>query len=83
MENENTELRKKASRLTLIVVTVLAVLVAADIIYMLVTKNTNLFLFQILLAAFIVGYMVMTDIVEPLICGAFKNMTDTRRDGFL
>ena len=77
------EEKKKVQKLTMKVLLVLTAVIAAYIIYALVTKYLNIGIFEVLLALFVVIYLVMSDIIEPWKLGLFREMTIGRRDGFV
>ena len=69
------EEKKKVQKLTMKVLLVLTAVIAAYIIYALVTKSLNIVIFEVLLALFVVIYLVMSDIIEPWKLGLFREMT--------
>lgn len=83
-QTEQMEEKKKAAqKLTMRIVIALTVVVAAYVIYALVTKNINILIFEILLGIFVVAYLVLSDVVEPWMVGLFQNLTPARRNGYL
>ena len=76
---EKKRVQKDTIRIMLIITAVLAV----DVIYMLVTKNLNMTLFQILLALFLVAYLVLSDVVEPLRLGMFQDISPEQKRGYV
>ena len=51
--------------------------------YALVTKNINMQIFEVLLGIFVIGYLVLSDVVEPWLTGLLKNMTQMRKTAYL
>lgn len=83
-QTEQMEEKKKAAqKLTMRIVIALTVVVAAYVIYALVTKNINILIFEILLGIFVVAYLVLSDVVEPWMVGLFQKLTPARRNGYL
>lgn len=88
MENtENTEemkaKKKAAQRLTTGIIIGMTVIVLGYVAYALVTKNINMQIFEVLLGIFVIGYLVLSDVVEPWLTGLLKNMTQMRKTAYL
>lgn len=77
------EEKKKVQKQTMKVLLVLTAVIAAYIIYALVTKSLNIVIFEVLLALFVIVYLLMSDIIEPWKLGMFRELTIGRRDGFI
>ncbi len=84
---ENTEemkaKKKAAQRLTTGIIIGMTVIVLGYVAYALVTKNINMQIFEVLLGIFVIGYLVLSDVVEPWLTGLLKNMTQMRRTAYL
>lgn len=74
--------KKEVQKLTSRVVIGMIAVLAIYIVYALAAKKMNIVLFQVMLAAFIVVYTVMLDVVEPYRLGKLKNMTIGQRDAY-
>ena len=77
------EKRKEAGRLTTRVIIAITAVIVLYVAYVLITKNMNVVVFEVMLMIFVIAYVVMNDIVEPLKLGIFENMTVGQRSGFL
>ena len=79
---ENTEemkaKKKTAQRLTTGIIIGMTVVVLGYVAYALVTKNINMQIFEVLLGIFVIGYLVLSDVVEPWLTGLLKDMTQMR-----
>ena len=84
---ENTEemkaKKKAAQRLTTGIIIGMTVVVLGYVAYALVTKNINMQIFEVLLGIFVIGYLVLSDVVEPWLTGLLKNMTQMRKTAYL
>ena len=84
---ENTEemkaKKKAAQRLTTGIIIGMTVIVLGYVAYALVTKNINMQIFDVLLGIFVIGYLVLSDVVEPWLTGLLKNMTQMRKTAYL
>lgn len=84
---ENTEemkaKKKAAQRLTTGIIIGMTVIVLGYVAYALVTKNINMQIFEVLLGIFVIGYLVLSDVVEPWLTGLLKNMTQMRKTAYL
>lgn len=84
---ENTEemkaKKKAAQRLTTGIIIGMTVVVLGYVAYALVTKNINMQIFEVLLCIFVIGYLVLSDVVEPWLTGLLKDMTQMRKTAYL
>ena len=84
---ENTEemkaKKKAAQRLTTGIIIGMTVVVLGYVAYALVTKNINLQIFEVLLGIFVIGYLVLSDVVEPWLTGLLQDMTQMRKTAYL
>ena len=84
---ENTEemkaKKKAAQRLTTGIIIGMTVIVLGYVAYALVTKNINKQIFEVLLGIFVIGYLVLSDVVEPWLTGLLKDMTQMRKTAYL
>lgn len=84
---ENTEemkaKKKAAQRLTTGIIIGMTVIVLGYVAYALVTKNINMQIFEVLLGIFVIGYLVLSDVVEPWLTGFLKDMTQMRKTAYL
>ena len=84
---ENTEemkaKKKAAQRLTTGIIIGMTVIVLGYVAYALVTKNINMRIFEVLLGIFVIGYLVLSDVVEPWLTGLLKDMTQMRKTAYL
>ena len=84
---ENTEemkaKKKAAQRLTTGIIIGMTVIVLGYVAYALVTKNINMQIFEALLGIFVIGYLVLSDVVEPWLTGLLKDMTQMRKTAYL
>ncbi len=84
---ENTEemkaKKKTAQRLTTGIIIGMTVVVLGYVAYALVTKNINMQIFEVLLGIFVIGYLVLSDVVEPWLTGLLKDMTQMRKTAYL
>ena len=85
MENkEEMKAKKKAAqRLTTGIIIGMTVVVLGYVAYALVTKNINMQIFEVLLGIFVIGYLVLSDVVEPWLTGLLKDMTQMRKTAYL
>ena len=77
---ENTE---AAQRMTTGIIIGMTVIVLGYVAYALVTKNINMRIFEVLLGIFVIGYLVLSDVVEPWLTGLLKDMTQMRKTAYL
>ena len=84
MENKETmeAKKKKAQRLTALAITGMAVLVIGYAVYAIATKHVNMILFEILLGCFVIGYLLLTDVMEPWKTGLLKDLTPRRKTAY-
>ena len=75
--------KKAAQRLTTGIIIGMTVIVLGYVAYALVTKNINMQIFEVLLGIFVIGYLVLSDVVEPWLTGLLKNMTQMRKTAYL
>ena len=84
---ENTEemkaKKKAAQRLTTGIIIGMTVIVLGYVAYALVTKNINMQIFEVLLGIFVIGYLVLSDVVEPWLTGLLQDMTQMRKTAYL
>lgn len=84
---ENTEemkaKKKAAQRLTTGIIIGMTVIVLGYVAYALVMKNINMQIFEVLLGIFVIGYLVLSDVVEPWLTGLLKDMTQMRKTAYL
>ena len=84
---ENTEemkaKKKAAQRLTTGIIIGMSVIVLGYVAYALVTKDINMRIFEVLLGIFVIGYLVLSDVVEPWLTGLLKDMTQMRKTAYL
>ena len=84
---ENTEemkaKKKAAQRLTTGIIIGMTVIVLGYVAYALVTKNIHMRIFEVLLGIFVIGYLVLSDVVEPWLTGLLKDMTQMRKTAYL
>ena len=88
MENhetyENKKMRQKeVQKLTLVVLGVMTVIIIGYAAYGLATESINMLLFSLMLAGFVVIYLVLSDIVEPYRLGLLRELTQEKRSAFL
>ena len=75
--------KKAAQRLTTGIIIGMTVVVLGYVAYALVTKNINMQIFEVLLGIFVIGYLVLSDVVEPWLTGLLKDMTQMRKTAYL
>ena len=75
--------KKAAQRLTTGIIIGMTVIVLGYVAYALVTKNINMQIFEVLLGIFVIGYLVLSDVVEPWLTGLLKDMTQMRKTAYL
>ena len=84
---ENTEemkaKKKAAQRMTTGIIIGMTVIVLGYVAYALVTKNINMRIFEVLLGIFVIGYLALSDVVEPWLTGLLKDMTQMRKTAYL
>ena len=84
---ENTEemkaKKKAAQRMTTGIIIGMTVIVLGYVAYALVTKNINMQIFEVLLGIFVIGYLVLSDVVEPWLTGLLQDMTQMRKTAYL
>ena len=84
---ENTEemkaKKKAAQRLTTGIIIGMTVIVLGYVAYALVTNNINMRIFEALLGIFVIGYLALSDVVEPWLTGLLKDMTHMRKTAYL
>ena len=83
MENEEAMKKKRVQKLTTGIIIGMTVIVLGYVAYALVTKNINMQIFEVLLGIFVIGYLVLSDVVEPWLTGLLKNMTQMRKTAYL
>ena len=84
---ENTEemkaKKKAAQKLSTGIIIGMSVIVLGYVAYALVTKNINMRIFEVLLGIFVIGYLALSDVVEPWLTGLLKDMTQMRKNAYL
>ena len=75
--------KKAAQRLTTGIIIGMTVIVLGYVAYALVTNNINMRIFEALLGIFVIGYLALSDVVEPWLTGLLKNMTQMRKTAYL
>lgn len=75
--------KKAAQRMTTGIIIGMTVVVLGYVAYALVTKNINMQIFEVLLGIFVIGYLVLSDVVEPWLTGLLKDMTQMRKTAYL
>ena len=75
--------KKAAQRLTTGIIIGMTVIVLGYVAYALVTKNINMRIFEALLGIFVIGYLALSDVVEPWLTGLLKDMTHMRKTAYL
>ncbi len=88
MENHETygnrrERQREVQKLTLAVLAVMTVIIIGYVAWGIASKSMNIMVFGFLLGAFVIIYLVMSDIVEPYRLGLFQELTQERRSAFL
>ena len=88
MENHETyenrrERQREVQKLTLAVLAVMTVIIIGYVAWGIAAKSMNIMVFGFLLGAFVIIYLVMSDIVEPYRLGLFQELTQERRSAFL
>ena len=83
MENEEAMKKKRVQKLTTGIIIGMTVIVLGYVAYALVTKNINMQIFEVLLGIFVIGYLVLSDVVEPWLTGLLKDMTQMRKTAYL
>ena len=78
-EGRKREIQKQTIRITFI----LAAVVVLYAVYGIVTKSMNPTVFEILLGIFVVGYSLLTDVVEPYRLGMLQEMSIGQQQAFL
>lgn len=82
-QNDENQHKKAVQKQTMILLAVMTGVIFAYVIYGLVTKSINMLIFEVLLGAFVILYLVMTDVVEPWRLGMFQNLSEERRAGYV
>ena len=82
-QNDENQHKKAVQKQTMILLAVMTGVIFAYVIYGLVTKSINMLIFEVLLGAFVILYLVMTDVVEPWRLGMFQNLSEERRTGYV
>ena len=75
--------KKAAQRLTTGIIIGMTVIVLGYVAYALVTNNINMRIFEALLGIFVIGYLALSDVVEPWMTGLLKDMTHMRKTAYL
>ena len=88
MENHETyenrrERQREVQKLTLAVLAVMTVIIIGYVAWGIAAKSMNIMVFGFLLGAFVIIYLVMSDIVEPYRLGLFQDLRQGRRSAFL
>ncbi|MGN8799450.1 hypothetical protein ACTNCH_01810 [Candidatus Merdisoma sp. HCP28S3_D10] len=83
MENEEAMKKKRVQKLTTGIIIGMTVIVLGYVAYALITKNINMRIFEVLLGIFVIGYLVLSDVVEPWLTGLLKDMTQMRKNAYL
>ncbi len=82
-QNDENQHKKAVQKQTMILLAVMTGVIFAYVIYGLVTKSINMLIFEVLLGAFVILYLVMTDVVEPWRLGMFQDLSEERRAGYV
>lgn len=77
-EEKKSQIRKKITAVEI----VFAALLFIYLIYGIVTKNTNMTLFNGLAIFVVVAYVVLNDFVEPYLTEVFLNMDEFRKEAY-
>ena len=80
MENEEAMKKKRVQKLSTGIIIGMSVIVLGYVAYALVTKNINMRIFEVLLGIFVIGYLALSDVVEPWLTGLLKDMTQMRQE---
>ena len=88
MENHETyenrrERQREVQKLTLAVLAVMTVIIIGYVAWGIAAKSMNIMVFGFLLGAFVIIYLVMSDIVEPYRLGLLRELTQEKRSAFL
>ena len=88
MENHETyenrrERQREVQKLTLAVLAVMTVIIIGYVAWGIAAKSMNIMVFGFLLGAFVVIYLVLSDIVEPYRLGLLRELTQEKRSAFL
>ena len=75
--------KKAAQRLTTGIIIGMTVIVLGYVAYALVTNNINMRIFEALLGIFVIGYLALSDVMEPWLTGLLKDMTQMRKTAYL
>lgn len=77
------EEKRKVQAFTMKVILAITAVLVLYVAYAVLTKNLNIVFFEILLGVFIVGYTLLTDVLEPYRLGMFRDMTIGQRTGLI
>ena len=77
-EEKKAQIRKK---ITIAEFALMAVMIGY-LVYGLATKNSNPTVFSIIAIAVVIGYLILSDVVEPYLTEVFKDMNDFRKDAY-
>ena len=83
MENKEAMKKKRVQKLSTGIIIGMSVIVLGYVAYALVTKDINMRIFEVLLGIFVIGYLVLSDVVEPWLTGLLKDMTQMRKTAYL
>lgn len=77
------EKRRRVQRTTTRAVVGITLVIAAYVVYAMITKNLNIVVFEAMLMIFVGAYVILNDFVEPYRLGIFKEMTVGQKNGFM
>jgi hypothetical protein len=77
-EEKKSQIRKKITGVELL----LAAVLVGYLVYGIVTKNSNQFIFHAIAIAVVVLYVILNDFVEPYLTEMFVNMDDFRKEAY-
>lgn len=83
MDSEFKKKKKHIQTLTCIILGVITALIAAFLVYTFVTDDLHMIIFEILLGLFLFTYLIMSDVVEPLVLKQFQDLTPDRLNAYL
>lgn len=77
------EKRREVQKTTTMAVLIITAVIVIYVVYALITKNLNIYIFEGLLMLFVVAYVVLNDFLEPYRLGIFEGMTVGQKSGFM
>ena len=77
------EKRRQVQRTTTRAVVGITLVIAAYVVYAMITKNLNIVVFEAMLMIFVGAYVILNDFVEPYRLGIFQGMTVGQKNGFM